>query len=143
MVITPGDVLARCKALDARIEAASKAIEQAPPSALDQAFRDAWDARRRRWHELRTQCADWSSRWWNYKWGPRLDDWFENQTAWERDIEARTARAIPVPAPVVPDEHPTLPSASDVKRFGANVGIGVGIVVAAGLGALLLSRRRS
>lgn len=139
MVVTPGDILGRCRALDARIAAASKAIEGAPANALDQAFRDAWTERARRWQEVRNQCADWSSRWWNYKWEPLLDDWFKNQAEWERLIEARTGQKVPVPAQIVPDEAPTLPS---LKNASTGLGIGLGVAAAVGLGLVLVSQQR-
>ncbi len=138
MVVTPGDILGRCRALDARIAASSKAVAGAPTSALDQAFRDAWTARARRWQEVRAQCADWSSRWWNYKWEPRLDDWFKNQADWERMIEARTGQKVPVPAQAVPDEAPTLPS---LKNASTGLGIGLGVAAAVGVGLVILSKQ--
>jgi len=139
MVVTPGDILGRCRALDARITEASKTIERAPANTLDQEFRDAWAARLRRWQEVRNQCADWSSRWWNYKWEPRLDDWFKNQADWERMIEARTGQQVPVPAQVVPDEAPTLPS---LKNASTSLAIGLGVAAALGVGFVLVNQQR-
>lgn len=139
MIVTPGDILARCRALDARMQAATKTISDAPLEQLDGPFRDAWNARLRRWAEVREQCGDWASRWWNYKWGPLLDDWTANQAEWERQIERRTGRTLPVPEQVKPAEDPTLPK---VPEFGSGLGLGVGLVAVAALVALGMSRVR-
>lgn len=139
MMVTPGDILARCRALEARIQIASQAIDAAAPEQLDAAFREAWNARLRRWAEVREQCGDWASRWWNYKWGPILDDWTANQGEWDCQIEAHTGRALPVPAQVKADEDPTLPK---LPELGSGLGVGVGLVAAVALVAFGLSRAR-
>jgi hypothetical protein len=138
MIVTPGDILGRCRALDARIGIVTQAIAEASAEQADAAFRDAWNARLRRWAEIREQCGDWASRWWNYKWGPVLDDWTANQAEWERQIEARTQRALPVPAQVKADEDPTLPK---MPELGQGLGVGIGLVAAAAL-MLALNRAR-
>jgi hypothetical protein len=139
VIVTPGDILGRCRALEARMQVATQAIGETPIEQINGAFRDAWNARLRRWAEVREQCGDWASRWWNYKWGPVLDDWTANQAEWERQIEARTQRPLPVPAQVKPAEDPTLPK---VPELGTGLGLGVGLVAAAALVALGLSRAR-
>ena len=138
MIVTPGDILGRCRSLDARIGIATKALAEASVDQANAAFREAWNARLRRWAEIREQCGDWASRWWNYKWGPVLDDWTANQAQWERQIEARTQRALPVPAQVKVDEDPTLPKLPDL---GQGLGVGVALVAAAAL-MLALNRAR-
>lgn len=136
--MTPGDILGRCRALDARVDVVTRALAAAPAEQIDASFRDAWNARIRRWAEIREQCGDWASRWWNYKWGPILDDWTANQAEWERQVEARTQRALPVPSQVKADEDPTLPK---LPELGQGLGVGIGLVAAAAL-MLALNRAR-
>ena len=140
MIVTPGDILARCRALEARMQVATQAISAAALEQLDAPYREAWNARLRRWAEVREQCGDWGSRWWNYKWGPLLDDWTANQAEWEQQIEARTGRTLPVPAQVKPAEEPKLPELG--PGFGAGMGLGVGLVALAAMVALGMSRAR-
>lgn len=137
-VVTPGDILARCRALDARIKATSDRID-ASASSLGSTFVTAWRERLRRWAEIRSQCAEWASRNFNWKWGPILDDWAENQTWWERTVEQRTGAPIPAPEPSRQDEEPSIPTGT--KGVGAGVILG-GLAVS--LAAIaLLSRRRT
>lgn len=144
MVVTPGDILARCRALDARINNAARAIESAPKGVFDAEFKSAWDARSRRWQELRGQCADWSSRMWNWKWEPRLDDWINNQAAWEKEIEQRSGLALPVPAQTTPDEEPKLPELSkSASKLSTGIGVGVGIAAVLGVSFVVWNMRKS
>jgi hypothetical protein len=141
VIVTPGDILARCRALEARMQVATQAINAAALEQLDAPYREAWNARLRRWAGVREQCGDWSSRWWNYKWGPLLDDWTANQAEWERQIETRTGRALPVPAQVKPAEDPTLPKLPELGT-GLGAGFGVGLVALAAMVALGMGRAR-
>ena len=138
MVVTPADILARCRVIDARIRSASLAVYDAPRTQIDHAFLDAWNERLRRWAVVREQCGDWASRCWNYKWGPTLDDWTANQTEWERQIELRTQRPLPIPQQQKPDEDPTLPQA---PSFSADRLLICG-VAAVGLMLVVSGRRR-
>lgn len=137
MVVTPGDILGRCRALSARMDAATAAIESAKDSEIDQSFRSSWTERLRRWQPIREQCGDWASRWWNYKWGPILDDWEANQVQWEKLIEQHTKRTIPVPQQIKPDEDPTLPSLPKPSTSGVAIALGAAVV----LGAFVLLRK--
>jgi hypothetical protein len=143
VVVTPGDILARCRSLDARIHTATQAIESAP-NVFDAEFRNAWSARLRRWQELRNQCAEWAGRMWNYKWEPRLDDWFANQATWEQEIEKRSGRALPVPQQIKPDEQPKWPSAPELpnlKETSNKIAVGVGVAAVLGVAIAALALR--
>lgn len=138
MVVTPADILARCRVIDARIRIASLEVFNAPRDQIDAHFVDAWTERLRRWAVVRDQCGDWASRWWNFKWGPTLDDWTANQVQWERQIELRTKRALPIPPQQKPDEDPTLPQA---PSFSADRLLVCG-VAAVGLMLVVSGRKR-
>lgn len=120
-VVTPGDILARCQVLDGRIAAATKVIDAAPSEQVNASFRDAWLARARRWQEVRTQCSDYASRWWNYKWGPVLDDWSNSQAAWEAKIQTLTGVAVPIGQPLGRPDDETLASSIDQAARFPNV----------------------
>lgn len=60
VIVTPGEILSRCRALDARMAIATQAIAGASADQADAAFRDAWNARPPRWAEIREQCGDWA-----------------------------------------------------------------------------------
>lgn len=139
MVVTPGDILQSCQVLSARIQAADEVIEGAP-EVFDDAFRASWRARMRRWAEVRHQCGDFGSRWWNYKWGPILDDWRANQTAWERIIEGRSGVAIAVP------EHDPSQDERPLDRLGDGLSqwaqIGLGALVASAALAIVVRASR-
>lgn len=130
---TPGDILRACEYLDRRIAAATEEIEHGP---VDEAFRQAWQARLRRWGEVRSQCGDFGSRMWNSHWSPVLNDWRENQAEWETSISRRTGRAIAPPPPRF-DEDPF--SASEDR---ASVHVQIAVVVIAGLALWGLVRSR-
>lgn len=132
MVVTPADILASCRAIDERIAIASRALQGA---AIEPSFMQAWNQRLVRWAEVRNQCSDWASRWWNYKWGPILDDWRENQTKWDRAIELRIGRPLPAPVPHRQDEElPKLPS-------GTDLGLAVGVAFLGVLALVAISKR--
>lgn len=151
MVVTPGDILARCRGLDARIIIAAQAIDSAPKGVFDEAFKGAWSARLRRWQELRNQCAEWAGRMWNWKWEPRLDDWLSSQVAWEREIEKRSGHALPVPKQVNADEEPKwptlpafpqMPELPNLKEATNKIAIGVGVAAVVGVSLLVLTRSK-
>lgn len=130
-VVTPGDILARCRTLDARIQAANKVINESPENFFNGAFRSAWFERLHRWETTREQCGDWASRMWNFKWGPTLDDWATNQAAWEAKIQARTGVVIPIGPPLSRPSDETLGAA--VQQANRFMDVGGSMKLAAGL----------
>lgn len=124
--------------LDGRILEASRIIEAAPDSVLNAAFRDAWQARLRRWEGTRAQCSDYMSRQWGWKWGPVLDSWEQNQAEWEAKVQARTGQVIPVAKPLDRPSDETLTTAiqqaarfPDLRKSMRAVGIGAGVILGA------------
>jgi hypothetical protein len=128
----PSDHLMRCQQLSARIYLTNEAIRQAPLSQIDQAFRDAWLERMKRWAPLRLRCGDWWARNFNYTWGPILDDWEANQNEWEQRVQARTGVAVMPATDVV-----ALPTDQTVSDFFKGLGES-GIGKAAAVGVILL-----
>lgn len=147
-VVTPGDILRRCEALDGRIAAADKVIREAPESHLDGPFRSAWMERQRRWESVRNMCGDYASRMWNFKWGPILDDWEKNQAAWEAKVQVRTGIVIPVGRPLSRASDETVLSTIDQALRFPEVGgtikavaVALGVAVAGAVTFVALRRR--
>lgn len=133
---TPGDILRSCELLDRRIQLSTAALEAGGP-LVDAAFLAAWRDRLRRWAEVRSQCGDTVSRMFYSKWKPTLDDWRENQAAWESEIERRTGRELATPARLQ-DEDPFGP-AGDITRA---IQIGVAVVAVIAVVAVVQTARK-
>lgn len=128
----PNDHLVRCQQLSQRIYLTNQAIAAAPVEQIDQAFREAWLERLKRWAPIRLRCGDWWARNFNYTWGPILDDWETNQNEWEQRVAARTG--VPV-APAT--EGIPLPTDQTVSDFFHALGES-GLGKAATTGVILL-----
>lgn len=141
MVITPGDILARCQLMSGRIAQLSRIINDAPGEQIDELRRQAWLDREKRWATLRSQCSDYASRMWAWKWVPTLEDWEKNQTEWEHDIAKLTGQPVPTAAPVALPADETMGQAIDtmtpnMPNLSKSLGTAV-IIVAGGAAAAL------
>lgn len=148
-VTMPGEFLARCQLLDARILRTDQVIRAAPVAQVNEAFRAAWTDRLKRWMPVRLECGQSAARLWGTRWGPILEDWEANQASWEGKVSQLTG--VEIPADILPHERPTDEDVSKmfeglglpIKAAGNAVVVAV-VLVGVGLGigaALYLSKK--